>query len=128
MPTADALVMVTPEKFRAQYALDVRTRHEVVEIDREKKQVRVKDLEAGTEFWDSYDQLVLSPGANPLLPPIPGLDTANVFTVKDVGDIRRLDGFLRDSGARELIVVGGGFIGLEVAENLCLAGVKVTLV
>ena len=128
VPTADALVMVTPEKFRAQYNLDVRTRHEVAEIDRAGKRVRVKDLEAGTEFWDGYDQLVLSPGANPLLPPIPGLDTANVFTVKDVGDIRRLDGFLRDSGARELIVVGGGFIGLEVAENLCLAGVKVTLV
>ena len=128
VPQAESLVMITPEKFRMQYNLDVRTRHEVLEIDRAAKRVRVKDLATGTEDWDSYDQLVLSPGANPLLPPIEGLETANVFTVKDVKDIARLDSFLRARQVKELAVVGGGFIGLEVAENLCEAGIKVTLV
>ena len=128
VPGAGDLIMITPEKFKNQYNLDVCTRHEVVEIDRAGKRVRVKDLSSGRDFWDGYDQLILAPGANPLLPPIQGLDTARVFTVKDVKDIRELDAFLRQGKIKELAVVGGGFIGLEVAENLCLAGVRVTLV
>ncbi len=128
VPQLRNLVMITPEKFKAQYNLEVRTRHEVLEIDRGGKRVRVKNLNTGGEAWDNYDQLVLSPGANPLLPPIDGLETANVFTVKDVKDIGRLDAFLRENRIQEMAVVGAGFIGLEITENLCAAGIKVTLV
>lgn len=128
VPQAERLLMITPEMFKRQYNLGVRTRCEVIEIDRGGKRVLVKDLDAGSEYWDSYDQLILSPGAAPLLPPIEGLETANVFTVRDVKDIARLDNFIRANQVKELAVVGGGFIGLEVAENLCEAGIKVTLV
>lgn len=128
VPKAENLLMVTPEMFKRQYNLGVRTRCEVIEIDRAGKRVLAKDLDTGDEYWDSYDQLILSPGAAPLLPPIEGLETANVFTVRDVKDIARLDNFVRANRVKELAVVGGGFIGLEVAENLCEAGVKVTLV
>lgn len=128
VPSASALVMMTPSAFRKKYALDVRTRHEVLEIDRAGKRVQVKDLQSGETFWDSYDQLILSPGASPLVPSMEGADKANLFTIKDVTDISRLDTFLKEHKVEEFIVVGGGFIGLEVAENLCLAGIKVTLV
>lgn len=128
VPKAENLLMVTPETFKRQYNLGVRTRCEVIEIDRAGKRVLAKDLDTGDEYWDSYDQLILSPGAAPLLPPIEGLETANVFTVRDVKDIARLDNFIRANRVKELAVVGGGFIGLEVAENLCEAGIKVTLV
>lgn len=125
---ASELVMTTPETFRTRYNLDIRTDHEVLKIDRAAKTVLVKNISSGEEFSDTYDELILSPGAAPLLPRFEGLDEANVFTVKNVADISRLNSYIQDNGIKELIVVGGGFIGLEIAENLCLSGIRVTLV
>lgn len=123
---ASSLVLVTPETFRLRYNLDVRPRHEVVAIDREAKKVTVRKVDEGTEFEESYDVLCLSPGANPIIPDIPGKDADNVHVVRNVVDIERLKPAC--DAADEIAVIGGGFIGLEVMENLRLAGRKVTLV
>ncbi|GAB79008.1 NADPH-dependent 2,4-dienoyl-CoA reductase, sulfur reductase [Austwickia chelonae] len=123
---ASSLVLVTPETFRLRYNLDVRPRHEVVSIDREAKKVTVRKVDDGTEFEEAYDVLCLSPGANPIIPDIPGKDADNVHVVRNVVDIERLKPAC--DAADEIAVIGGGFIGLEVMENLRLAGKKVTLV
>lgn len=124
---ASSLVLVTPQVFRERYNLDVRTGHEVLAIDREAKSVEVRNLESGDTFTESYDELCLSPGAAPLVPgTITGSDRDNVYTVRNVVDIERLKAAADE--ATDIVVVGGGFIGLEVAENLRLAGKNVTLV
>lgn len=127
IPTADRLVMNTPEDFARRYNISMHTRHRVTEIDRTGKRVLVRDLTGGREFWDSYDTLVLSTGAAARFP-FGEADRERLFIVKDVEDIRRLNDYVRHRGVKEFVVAGGGFIGLEVAENLCSAGIRVTLV
>ena len=126
---SDSLVLVSPEKFRRQYNIEARTGQEVMAIDRENKRVRVRRLADGHEYEERYDVLVLSPGGDPIVPPgISGAARENVFTVHNVADIERLDAFVRRAEVRRVVVVGGGFAGLEMAENLSAAGLSVTLV
>jgi NADPH-dependent 2,4-dienoyl-CoA reductase/sulfur reductase-like enzyme/rhodanese-related sulfurtransferase len=121
----DDLLLQTPASLHARFALDVRVRHEVVGIDTAERAVRVKDLDTGRVRSLSYDHLVLSPGATPVVPPVPGAERG--LTLRDVGDTDRIT---RAAGAdaRSAVVVGAGFIGVELAENLARVGLDVTLV
>ncbi|MEV0900700.1 FAD-dependent oxidoreductase [Actinoplanes sp. NPDC049802] len=121
----DDLLLQTPRSLRARFDLDVRVRTEVLAIDREQRRVRVRDLATGREYDETYDHLVLSPGAAPIVPDLPGVERALVL--RSVTDADRLAAAVAD-GARSAVVVGGGFIGLEVAENLVHRGLAVSVV
>ncbi|MEL7623105.1 MAG: FAD-dependent oxidoreductase [Clostridiales bacterium] len=126
---SESLVLMSPDKFKKQHDIDARTNSEVIEIKGDQKRVVVKDTLTGETYEESYDKLLLSPGANPILPKsIVGIDRENVFTIRNVSDIRRLKSYLDKPGVQNVVVVGGGFIGVETAENLCEAGKKVRLV
>lgn len=122
------LVLMTPEKFYSQYRIDARVYTEVVSINRKVKEVTVRNVVSGQEYTESYDKLVLSPGAKAIVPPIKGIEDVNVFTVRNVVDIAKLDSFIKDNNSKNISVIGGGFIGVEVAENLHEAGYNVTLI
>jgi len=122
------LIMMNPELFKGQYNIDARVNSEVLSIDREKKEIEVKNLLDGTTYRESYDKLILSPGAKPIVPQLPGIEKANVFTVRNVVDIDKLHRFIEKTNPSRITVIGGGFIGIEVMENLVEAGHKVTLV
>ena len=121
------LALNTPESFRRRFRIDVRVRHEVTEIDPARRLLTVRRLEDGGQYQESYDKLVLSPGARPVLPPIPGTDLERVFTLRTVEDTFAMDSFIREKSPRSAIVIGGGFIGLEMTENLTRRGIAVTL-
>ncbi|WP_168582348.1 FAD-dependent oxidoreductase [Gephyromycinifex aptenodytis] len=123
-----SLLLQTPESLHARFRLDVRVRHEVTAIDTAAKTVTVRDLEAGTQSCESYDHLILSMGASPVIPPIPGIERA--LTLRDVGDVDRMAAATDQALAagKSAVVIGGGFIGVEVAENLAERGLQVTLV
>lgn len=126
---AEDLIMMDPEEFKAKHDIDVFTRSEVTEIDRKNKTVTVKDLQTGESRKETYDKLVLSPGASPILPKsIAGIERENVFTIRNVADVVGLKDRMNADGVERVAVIGGGFIGLEVAENLVKAGKKVCLV
>ncbi len=126
---SDSLVLMSPDQFKKQYNIEARVNSEVMKINRNEKSVLVKNLETGEEYTEKYDKLVLSPGANPILPrSIEGIDGENVFTVRNVVDIKKLQAYLVDNDIQDVAVVGGGYIGSEVAENLRLAGRNVTLI
>lgn len=123
------LIFYNPASLKQTYNLDVKVRHEVVKIFSDQHKVVVKNLETGEEFEDSYDALILSPGAKAILPrSIKGIDSAHVFSLKNVSDVRAIDQHLTVADAAEVVVVGGGFIGVEVAECLKKAGKTVHLV
>lgn len=126
---SEDLVLMTPEVFKKQYNITARVNQEVVGINSGQKTVRVKELLTGKEYEESYDALFMSPGAKPIVPPISGFDKAHVFSVRNVVDIDKINRFVQN-GVKDVVVVGGGFIGVEVAENLKLsaAGFNVTLV
>ena len=124
----DALLVQKPEVMRARFRVDVRTRNEVLSIDREKKTVSVKNLGTGEVYQESYDKLVLATGSSPIRPPIPGIDSPRIRTLWTVPDTDRLHDMARANGVRSAAVIGGGFIGLEVAENLRHAGLDVSIV
>ncbi len=124
----DYLVMMTPEGFKASYDIEVRVNSEVQSIDRRARKILVKDSRSGREYEEAYDELVLSPGAYPIRPKsIEGVNLPYVFTVRNVSDIARLDQYVSGEGIRNVVVIGGGFIGLEVAENLKEAGKNVAV-
>ncbi|MCB9849824.1 MAG: FAD-dependent oxidoreductase [Phycisphaerales bacterium] len=123
----DALLLQTPESLHARYNLDVRVRHEVLEIDRDMHEVVIRDIENDKTYRESYDKLLLSPGAAPLRPPLPGIDHAKIFTLRTVPDVDRIKAAV-DAGAKSALVIGGGFIGLEMVENLVQRGLSVHLV
>ena len=125
---AEDLLLMTPEKFKTQYNIDARVNNEVVSIDRKGKTVTVKNVLTGETYEESYDKLILSPGAKAIVPPIPGIDKVNVFTVRNVPDITRLKEAVENLKPKRITVIGGGFIGVEVTENLVEAGYPVTLV
>ena len=126
--TAEDLVLMTPEKFDTQYNIDARVNNEVIAIDREKKEVEVKNLLTGETYRESYDKLILSPGAQPVKPNLPGIEKVNTFTIRNVVDIDRLQKSIVSIKPEHITVVGGGFIGIETVENLIEAGHNVTLV
>jgi len=121
------LMVATPELFKSKYRVEVKTEHEVTSIDVQSKAIHVKDSE-GNIFEDRYTKLILSQGAQPLKPPFPGLDQEHVFTLRDIPDMLRIDGYLREKKVKTAAVVGGGFIGLEVAEAFHRRGIEVNLV
>lgn len=122
------LFVVTAQRFNEVFDVEVKTRHEVVSINREEQFVRVKELETGSEFDQYYDTLVLSPGAAPLRPRIPGIDDPDIYTLRSVSDVDAIVKKVEDRQTSRAVVVGGGFIGLEMAENLKERQLKVTLV
>lgn len=125
---SNRLVLMNPQSFEARYNIDARPNSEVVRINRVEKTVTVRNVVTGEEFDESYDKLVLSPGAAPIVPDMPGNDLPHVFTVRNVVDIERLQKAIVETDASNIAVIGGGYIGVEVAENLRLAGRNVTLV
>jgi len=122
------LFVVTAQRFNEVFNVDVRTKHEVLSINREEQYVHVKDLTTGNEFDQYYDTLVLSPGASPVRPRIPGIDDPAIFSVRSVSDIDAIVRKVENPQTTRAVVVGGGFIGLEMAENLKERQLKVTLV
>jgi NADPH-dependent 2,4-dienoyl-CoA reductase/sulfur reductase-like enzyme/rhodanese-related sulfurtransferase len=124
----DDLFVASPERLRNRYRVDVRTSQEVIEIDRSKKEVTVKDHATGEKFRERYDKLILSPGARPTKPPLPGVDSDKVFTLRDLPDSDSIKNYLDRNGVESAVVVGGGFIGLESVENFSRHGVKVTVI
>jgi NADPH-dependent 2,4-dienoyl-CoA reductase/sulfur reductase-like enzyme/rhodanese-related sulfurtransferase len=123
----DKLLVVTPERLRTRYKLEVRVRTSVEAIDRAAKKVRAHDLASGREYEESYDKLILAPGAAPIRPPLPGIDLPGVFTLRNLQDMDRIKAKL-DQGVRQAVVVGAGFIGLELVENLVRRGIATTVV
>ena len=124
----ERLFVMTPEKFNAWLNVDVRIRTEVISIDREAKKIRARELDSGREYSLEYNALVLSPGAEPIKPPIPGIEDPRIFTLRSVSDIDHIKEYLDTKRPERIIVVGGGFIGLEMAENLHARGSFVTIV
>ena len=123
------LVLMTPEDFRHQHNIDVRTCSEVTVIDRQAKTVTVKNYCTGEEYQETYDKLVLSPGAAPILPrSIAGIERENVFTIRNVTDIAKVKACMDRDDTKNVVVVGGGFIGIETAENLKAAGKNVAVI
>ena len=122
------LFVQTPENFFNNYRLEVRNRQEITKIDRAQKQVHVKKLETGEEYTETYDKLVLSPGAEPFKPPIPGINSEGIFTLRSVKETDAIKEFVDQRQPKRAIIVGAGFIGLEMAENLHDRGVFVTIV
>lgn len=125
---AESLVLMSPEKFLKQYNIEARANSEVLAINRSRKTITIKNFADGSSYEESYDKLVLSPGAKPIVPPIPGLEMVNVHTVRNVVDITRLKQNISEINPQNIAVIGGGFIGVEVAENLKEAGYNVALI
>ena len=127
IPQRDSLLLQTPESLAKSLALDVRTGHEVIRIDRDAKQVEVRDLRLGRTYREPYDKLVLCPGAQPARPPIPGADDPRVDVLRDIEDMDRIIAQL-DKGASSAVIVGGSYIGLELAEAFRSRGLATTVV
>lgn len=123
----DKLFVQTPEAFSRRFNVDVRTRHEALSIDTERHEVSIRRAD-GTTYTETYDRLLLSPGAEPVRPPLEGIDTEGIFTLRNVDDTDRIHSYLGTHRVRHAVVVGGGFIGLEMAENLHYAGAGVSIV
>ncbi len=124
----DALLLQTPEEMRRKFAVDVRVKNEAVAIDRQKKTVRVRRVDTGETYEEPYDVLVIATGSSPLRPGLPGVDSPRVQSLWTVPDTDRIRAFIKEKGVKKAAVVGGGFIGLEMAENLRHAGIEVSLV
>ncbi len=124
----DDLTLQTPESFFRRFRVNMKVHHEVLSIHPESKTVTVKNLESGEVFTESYDKLLLSPGARPIKPNFDGIDSDKIFTLRTVEDTLKIKKHVGEQSVKNAVVVGGGFIGIEVAENLRELGVGVTLV
>ena len=122
------LLLMTPQQFNKRFNVDVRINNEVVKIDRDKKLLEVKDLNSGNNYFENYDKLILSPGAEPARPAIEGIDSKRIFTLRNVPDMDRIDEFIKREKPKRAVVVGAGYIGLEMAENLRDRGMFVAIV
>ena len=118
---------MTPARLLERFNLDVRVRSSVELIHRQAKTVRIRDLASGRQYDEAYDKLILAPGAAPLRPPLPGIDLPGIFTLRNLQDTDRIKTAL-DGGARQAVVIGAGFIGLEMVENFVRKGVATTVV
>ena len=121
------LLVATPALFRDRFNIQVKVDTEVLSIDRTKKELSVKDLAGGKVYTETYDALVLSPGAKPIKPPLPGVDLPGIFTLRNIPDSRHIREWIREKNVKDALVVGGGFVGLEMTENLVHKGLHVTL-
>ena len=122
------LTLQTPESFFSRFRVNMKVRHEVTAIHPEKKEVTVKNLETGEEFEESYDKLILSPGAKPTQPRLPGVGLNKLFTLRTVEDTFRIKAYISENHPKSAVLAGGGFISLELAENLRELGMEVTIV
>lgn len=123
----EKLFVQTPEAFSTRFRVDVRTENEVIFIDRKKKTVTVRQSSEDT-YEESYDKLLISTGASPVRPPLPGIDLSGIFTLRNVADTDKIKAYIDSHAPRQAVVVGAGFIGLEMAENLHAQGAKVSIV
>ncbi len=121
------LLLATPDLFRERFNIEVRTRSDVIRIRREQREIDVCDLAAGREYSEPYDALVLAPGAAPVIPQWPGVSLPGIFVLRTIPDSRLIREWIESRPARRAVVVGGGFIGLEMAENLKSRGLDVTI-
>jgi NADPH-dependent 2,4-dienoyl-CoA reductase/sulfur reductase-like enzyme/rhodanese-related sulfurtransferase len=124
----DKLLVATAELFKTRFNIEVRTEHEVIAIDRERQEIQVRNLRTGASYGEPYDALVLAPGAAPIRPRLPGIDLLGIFTLRTIPDSRDIRQWIAESGAKTAVVVGAGFIGLEMAENLVQRGLTVAVV
>lgn len=122
------LTLQTPESFRKRFNIDVRVNNEAVRISPEEKTVTVKNLKSGEIYTESYDNLILSPGAEPIKPNIEGIDSNTVFTLRNIPDTLKIKEYIEKSNPKSAVVIGGGYIGVEMAENLKEAGLDVSVV
>ena len=123
----EKLFLQTPHSFGERFNMEVRVENEVIAVDPEKKTVRVRKAD-GSEYTENYDKLLLSPGATPVRPPLEGIDSDGIFTLRDVNDTDRIKEYLTTHPVKKAVVVGAGFIGLEMAENLHHTGAEVSIV
>jgi NADPH-dependent 2,4-dienoyl-CoA reductase/sulfur reductase-like enzyme/rhodanese-related sulfurtransferase len=124
----ESLLVVKPEQFRLRHNIDVRLRHEVVSIDREDHSVTVQNLVTGESTVEPYDSLVLTPGARPIVPPMPMADAPNVFLMRTIPDMDRIDAYIGQHETSDAVVIGAGYIGIEMAEALAERGLTVHVV
>ena len=123
-----ALTLQTPASFNARFNVDVRVNTQVVAIDTAAKKVAAKNLVSGEQYEESYDKLVLSPGAAPIKPPLPGIDLEGVLTLRNIPDTMKICDYMREKNAKRVAIVGGGAIGIELAENFVKAGLETTII
>lgn len=123
----EKLFLQTPQSFGGRFNVDVRIENEVIGIDSTAKSVKIRKAD-GTEYSENYDKLLLSPGANPVCPPLGGIDLDGIFTLRDVNDTDKIKNYITTHEVKQAVVVGAGFIGLEMAENLQHAGAAVSIV
>jgi NADPH-dependent 2,4-dienoyl-CoA reductase/sulfur reductase-like enzyme/rhodanese-related sulfurtransferase len=128
IPDERQLLVASPELFRDRFAIEVRIESEVLSVDVQKREIEVEDRREGRRYREPYDALVLAPGGAPIRPPLPGIDAPGIFSLRTIPDSRRIRAWLAEHQATQAVVVGGGFIGLEMAENLAHRGLAVTLV
>ena len=128
IPQREKLFVQSVSGFSQRFKIDIRTLSEAVQIIPERKTVRIRQLESGETYEERYDKLLLSPGALPVVPDLPGIRSEGIFTLRDVQDTDRIKQYLQERHVEEAVVAGGGFIGLEMAENLTMAGLEVHLV
>ncbi|MCM1061944.1 MAG: FAD-dependent oxidoreductase, partial [Eubacterium sp.] len=122
------LTLQTPESFRARFNIDVRVNSEALKIDPDTKTVLIKNLQSGSSYTESYDDLILSPGAEPIRPNIDGIDSNFVFTLRNIPDTLKIKEYIERTMPKSAVVMGGGYIGVEMAENLKEAGLDVSIV
>ena len=122
------LLVANESLFKNRFNIEVRTRQEALSIDRERREIEVKELVTGRIYRESYDALVLSPGAGAIRPPLPGIDLEGIFVLRTIPDSRSIRAWIDDKKARKAVIIGAGFIGLEMAENLVHRGLEVTVV
>jgi NADPH-dependent 2,4-dienoyl-CoA reductase/sulfur reductase-like enzyme len=128
IPKRESLLVTTAQAMRDRYRVDVRTRQEVTAIHRDRKTVEVHDLAKDQTYEERYDKIILSPGAEPIRPPLPGIDLEGIHTIRNIPDIDCIKEGLNNHKPESAVVVGGGFIGLEMAENLVHLGIKTSIV
>lgn len=124
----ESIFVTNIESIKGKYNVDIRNFSEVTQIDREQKKVKVKNVKTGEEYFESYDKLLLSTGSYPFVPPMEGVEAENVFTLWNVADVDKIYNYIHEHQPKSAVIAGGGFIGIEVAENLLEKGISVTLV
>ncbi len=122
------LLIATPELFRKRFNIEVRVESEVRAIDRRENAIEVKDLRSGKVYREHYDALLLAPGSSPIRPPLPGIELPGIFTLRTIPDSRQIRAWITERNVKRVVVVGGGFIGLEMTENLVNRGIAVTII
>ena len=124
----DNLLLETPSTLKEKFNLDVRVKSEAVSINREKKEIKIKNIETNDEYTESYDKLLISTGAKPFVPDIKGLEEAGYLTLRNIEDMEKISSCIDSDGYKNAVIIGGGFIGLETAENLKHKNINVTVI